>query len=80
MTTESTTEFTADPDHVASMTSSRPAGHGTVRAYDWIAHHAAQRPRNEAVRDLGSDRSFSYADLDRRVDGRLLRLTRDRAR
>ena len=50
------------------MTASRPTGHGTVRAYDWIAHHAAQRPAKQAVRDLGSDRSFSYTDLDQRAD------------
>ncbi|WP_423983354.1 acyl-CoA synthetase [Ilumatobacter sp.] len=50
------------------MTSSRPAGHGPVRAYDWIERHAAHRPNQEAIRDLGSARSFTYADLDRRVD------------
>ncbi len=65
---ESTSVFNQDPEAVASMTSSRPAGHGPVAAYDWIAHHRAQRPNKEAVRDLGSDRSFTYADLDRRVD------------
>ncbi len=50
------------------MTSSRPAGHGSVRAYDWIANHTNHRPNNEAVRDLGSGRSFTYAELDRRID------------
>jgi len=50
------------------MTTSRPVGHGAVPAYDWVAHHADHRPAKEAVRDLGSDRSFTYADLDRRVD------------
>ncbi|MEZ5375956.1 MAG: long-chain fatty acid--CoA ligase [Acidimicrobiales bacterium] len=60
--------FVVDPAAVASMTSSRPVGHGSVRAYDWIAHHADQRPNNEAIRDIGSNRSFTYADLDRRVD------------
>jgi fatty-acyl-CoA synthase len=50
------------------LTSSRPVGHGPVRAYDWIAHHTRQRPDKEAVRDLGSGRSFTYADLDRRID------------
>ncbi len=50
------------------MTSSRPVGHGTVRAYDWIAHHASQRPSDEAIRDLGTSRSFTYAELDQRVD------------
>ncbi len=61
-------DYVADPEQIASMTSSRPAGHGSVRAYDWIAHHTSHRPNNEAVRDLGSGRSFSYAELDRRVD------------
>jgi len=74
-TTEASTEFIADPDQVTSMTTSRPAGHGAVRAYDWIGHHAAQRPTHEAVRDIGSDRSFSYADLDRRVDAMAAYLT-----
>lgn len=50
------------------MTTSRPPGNGPVRAYDWITHHAANRPRKEAVRDLGSGRSFTYADLDARAD------------
>ncbi|NNE11653.1 MAG: long-chain fatty acid--CoA ligase [Ilumatobacter sp.] len=50
------------------MTTSRPPGHGPVRAYDWIAHHAANRPDREAIRDLGTNRSFTYAELDRRVD------------
>jgi len=57
-----------DPDAVASMTTSRPPGHGPVRAYDWIRHHVANRPGKEAVRDLGTERSFTYADLDRRID------------
>jgi len=63
-----TETFTPDPDATASLTSSRPAGHGAVRAYDWIAHHAANRPMREAVRDLSTGRTFTYADLDRRVD------------
>ena len=50
------------------MTSSRPTGHGAVRAYDWIDHHAKNRPGKEAVRDLGTGRSFTYSDLDRRSD------------
>ena len=53
---------------MTSMTSSRPSGHGPVRAYDWIGHHAAQRPHKEAIRDLATGRSFTYAQLDRRVD------------
>jgi fatty-acyl-CoA synthase len=43
-------------------------GHGPVRAYDWIEHHARQRPDKVAVRDLGNGRGFSYAEFDRRVD------------
>lgn len=66
--TEASTEFITDPEATASLTTSRPAGHGPVRAYDWIAHHSRQRPTKEAVRDLGSGRRFTYAELDRRVD------------
>ena len=62
------TEFVADPAAAAAMTSSRPVGHGAVRAYDWIAHHTMHRPAKEAVRDLGTGRSFTYAELDRRID------------
>ncbi|MEZ5219433.1 MAG: long-chain fatty acid--CoA ligase [Ilumatobacteraceae bacterium] len=58
----------SDADRLASLTSSRPVGHGPVRAYDWIAHHRDQRPAKEAVRDLGSGRSFTYGQLDRRID------------
>ncbi|MCP3935117.1 MAG: long-chain fatty acid--CoA ligase [Actinomycetia bacterium] len=54
---------------------SRPAGHGPVPAYDWIAHHASHRPTREAVRDLGSGRSFTYADLNRRIDAMAAYLT-----
>ncbi len=64
----SSSEFVADPEQVASLTSSRPVSHGPVRAYDWIAHHTTHRPNNEAIRDIGSRRSFTYADLDRRID------------
>ncbi|WP_420453814.1 acyl-CoA synthetase [Ilumatobacter sp.] len=39
-----------------------------MRAYDWIAHHARNRGGREAIRCLGTDRTFTYADLDRRVD------------
>lgn len=60
--------FVADPQAIAAMRSSRPASRGAVPAYDWLTHHRAHRPRKEAVRELGSQRSFSYADLDRRAD------------
>ena len=63
-----TSTFQAHPTAIASMISSRPKGHGSVRAYDWISHHSAQRGGREAVRDLGTGRSFTYADLDRRAD------------
>jgi fatty-acyl-CoA synthase len=63
-----TIEFAPDPDKLASLTTSRPPGHGAVRAYDWIEHHAANRPGHEAVRELATGRSFTYADLDRRID------------
>ena len=67
-TNEPTTGFDPDPDAIASMTSSRPVGHGAVRAYDWVANHATNRPTKEAVRDVSTGRSFTYAELDQRVD------------
>ncbi len=69
------TEFADDPAAVASLTTSRPAGHGDVRAYDWIDQHRHQRPDNEAVRDLETGRSFTYAELDERVDAMAAYLT-----
>ena len=60
-----TAELPADQ---AAMRSPRPAGHGAVRAYDWIAHHAANRPAKEAVRELTPRRSYSYAVLDQRAE------------
>jgi fatty-acyl-CoA synthase len=39
-----------------------------VRAYDWLDHHRANRGHKEAIRDLGTERRFSYADLDVRAD------------
>jgi len=60
--------FDVDPQSLATLTTSRPPGHGAIRAYDWIDHHAKNRPSKEAVRDLATDRSFTYADLDQRVD------------
>ncbi len=62
------TSFVPDAAAQAAMTSSRPVGHGTVRAYDWLAHHSAHRPDKEAVRDLATGRSFTYSDLDQRAD------------
>jgi len=38
-----------------------------VRYYDWIAHHARRTPAKTALVDLGSDRRFTYAELDARV-------------
>jgi fatty-acyl-CoA synthase len=60
--------FTPDPAARAAMRSARPLGHGAVPAYDWVAHHAANRPNKEAVRELSPARSLSYADLDARAD------------
>lgn len=60
--------FHPSPESVAALVTSRPPGHGAVRYYDWIAHHAAHRPRKEAIRDLATARSFTYADLDARAD------------
>lgn len=67
-TYDDSTELVDDPATAASMTTPRPRGHGDVRAYDWIAHHADNRAAKEAVRDLGTGRSFSYGELDRRID------------
>jgi fatty-acyl-CoA synthase len=64
----STETFNVDPDELAAMTSSRPIGHGAVTAYDWISHHADHRPAKEAIRELGTGRTFTYAELDRRID------------
>ena len=50
------------------MTASRPPNRGAVRAYDWLAHHRAHRPTKIAIRDLGTSRGFTYADLERRAD------------
>jgi fatty-acyl-CoA synthase len=60
--------FTADPQSIAAMRSSRPPSRGSVRAYDWLDHHRANRGQKEAIRDLGTERRFSYADLDARAD------------
>ena len=68
MNAAETPTFVPDPAEQAAMRSSRPPGRGTVRAYDWVGHHADARPNKEAVRDLGTSRSFTYAQLDRRVD------------
>jgi fatty-acyl-CoA synthase len=67
-TVSSPSTFVPAPGERAAMRSSRPASHGTVRAYDWISHHAANRPTKEAIRDLGSGRAFTYFELDRRAD------------
>jgi fatty-acyl-CoA synthase len=60
--------FAPDPAAVAALRSSRPVGHGAVPAYDWIAHHRANRPGKEAVRELSPPRSLSYAELDARAE------------
>jgi len=67
-TTTTTSDFTPDPAARAAMRSSRPASWGSVRAYDWLAHHRASRPDKEGVRELASQRRFSYGELDRRAD------------
>jgi fatty-acyl-CoA synthase len=40
-----------------------------IRAYDWIAHHDANRPGKPAIVDLASERTLTYGDLHRRADG-----------
>ena len=62
------TDLDVQPDDHAALTTSRPPGHGPVRAYDWIDHHARNRGDKEAIRDLATERSFTYAALDRRID------------
>ncbi len=42
----------------------------TIKAYDWIRHHASRTPEKTASVDLFSERSQSYAEMDARV-GRL---------
>jgi len=39
----------------------------TVRSYDWVAHHAATRPDKVAVVDLGTDRSFTWVEMNERT-------------
>jgi fatty-acyl-CoA synthase len=58
----------SDSELMAAMRSSRPASRGAVRAYDWLTHHCAHRPLKEAVRELATQRRFTYADLDHRAD------------
>ena len=60
--------FEPDPAQIAAMRSSRPPSRGAVRAYDWVSKNSLHRPGKEAVRDLGTGRSFSYSDLDKRAD------------
>ncbi|NYT76934.1 long-chain fatty acid--CoA ligase [Alcaligenaceae bacterium] len=39
-----------------------------IRIYDWIAPHARSHPDKPALVDDYSSRSFTYADLDRRIE------------
>ena len=48
-----------------------------VRHYDWIAHFGRRTPDKPAVVDLGSGRTFTYAQFDRRIS-RLAAHLRDR--
>jgi fatty-acyl-CoA synthase len=68
MPSQPTADFESSSEAQASMTSSRPRGHGPVSAYDWIGHHRTHRANKEAIRDLGTHRSFTYGELDRRID------------
>jgi fatty-acyl-CoA synthase len=67
--------YVPDPAELKAMTSSRPASRGATAAYDWIDHHTNHRGEKEAIRDLGTGRSFTYAELDRRVDAMSAYLT-----
>ena len=40
-----------------------------IRAYDWIAHHHAQRGAKPAIVDLESATTLTYTDLHHRIDG-----------
>ncbi|QWG23847.1 long-chain fatty acid--CoA ligase [Bradyrhizobium sediminis] len=48
-----------------------------VRHYDWIAHFGRRTPDKPAVVDLGSGRSYTYAQFDSRIS-RLAAYLRDR--
>jgi fatty-acyl-CoA synthase len=61
-------EYTPSLESVSTLTTSRPSGSKPLRYYDWIAHHAGNRPSKEAIRDLAKARHFTYADLDTRAD------------
>src|SRR3954447_6916922 len=41
---------------------------GVPPYYDWIAHHAHRRPRQLAINDLQTNRTFTYAELHKRTD------------
>jgi fatty-acyl-CoA synthase len=41
---------------------------GVAPYYDWIAHHAHRRPKQLAINDLQTSRTFTYAELDKRID------------
>ena len=41
---------------------------GVPPYYDWIAHHAHRRPKQLAINDLQTSRTFTYARLDKRID------------
>jgi fatty-acyl-CoA synthase len=41
---------------------------GVPPYYDWIAHHAHRRPKQLAIDDLQTHRTFTYAELHRRTD------------
>lgn len=62
------TAYSPDPKDVAAMRSSRPVSRGSVTAYDWLSHHSAHRAKKEAIRELATQRRFSYGDLDRRAN------------
>jgi len=37
------------------------------RSFDWLAHHANTRPEAEAIVDLGTDRRFTWAEVNDRT-------------
>ncbi len=39
----------------------------SVQSFDWLAHHAATRPDREAVVDLGTNRRFTWEQLNDRT-------------
>ncbi len=44
-----------------------PSHPSAAPSFDWIAHHATNRPNARAMLDLATDRSFTYAEMNERT-------------